>query len=102
MAFVSRTRRSCGTLWVMRLDWPAPDGAAPLIPATFVRLGLEATLMLTHTMGLDGPLKVQQRFASGRRCYGAVVEGSLAAYGWVTFDEEHTGEMGVVHPPGTR
>jgi GNAT superfamily N-acetyltransferase len=95
MVFVSRTPRCYGTLWVMNLDWPMPDGVVPLIPATFVRVGLEATPVLAHAMGLNDPSEVQQRFASGRRCYGALVEGNLAAYGWVTFDEEHIGEMGL-------
>jgi GNAT superfamily N-acetyltransferase len=95
MAFTSRARRSCGTLWVMHLDWPMPDRVVPLVPATFVGVGPEATFMLAHTMGLEGPSEVQRRFATRRRCYAAMVEGNLAAYGWVTFDEERIGEMGV-------
>jgi GNAT superfamily N-acetyltransferase len=95
MAFVGRARPSCGTLWVMHLDWPAPDRVMPLIPATFVQVKPEATLMLARAMDLDDPSDVQQRFASGRRCYGVLIEGNLAAYGWVTFEEEHIGEMGL-------
>jgi ribosomal protein S18 acetylase RimI-like enzyme len=33
------------------------------------------------------------RFETGRRCYAAWVEGQLAAYGWVSFDEEFIGEL---------
>lgn len=76
MALVSRTRRSCGTLWVMHLDWPAPGRVAPHVPATFVRVGPEAIPMLAHSMGLDGSPEVQQRFASRRRCYGALIEAN--------------------------
>jgi GNAT superfamily N-acetyltransferase len=79
----------------MNLDWPTPHGIASLIPAIFVRVGPEATQALDHAMSLDDPSEVRHRFASGRRCYGAVVENNLAAYGWVTFDEEQIGEMGL-------
>jgi len=95
MVSVSSDPRCYGTLWVLNLDWPTPDGIAPLIPATFVRVGPEATPALAHAMGLDDPSEVWQRFATGRRCYGALVENHLAAYGWVTFDEENIGEMGL-------
>ena len=46
-------------------------------------------------MGLDDPGIVLQRFATGRHCYAARVDGKLAAYGWVTFDEEAIGELGL-------
>jgi GNAT superfamily N-acetyltransferase len=95
MVSVRSEPRCYGTLWVQNLDWPAPDGIAPLIQSTFVRVGPEATPALARAMGLDDPLEVRQRIASSRRCYGAVVENNLAAYGWVTFDEEHIGEMGL-------
>ncbi len=95
MAFTSRTRRGCGTLWVMHLDWPMPDRVVPLIPAIFVGVGPEATYMLAHTIGPDGLTEAQRRFASRRRCYAAMVGDDLAAYGWVTFDKERIGEMGV-------
>lgn len=95
MAFAGRARASCGTLWVRHLDWPAPDGVMPLIPATLVQVKPEATRMLARAMGRQDSSDVQQRFASGRRCYGAMIEGNLAAYGWVTFQEEHIGEIGL-------
>jgi len=95
MAFASRARRSCGTLWVMHLDWPMPDRVVPLVPTTFIGVGSEATCMLARAMSLESSSEVQRRFATHRRCYAAMVEGNLAAYGWVTFDEECIGEMGV-------
>ncbi len=95
MAFTGRTRRSCGTLWVMHLDWLMPERVVPLVPTTFASVGPEATPMLARAMGLESPSEVRRRFATRRRCYAAMVEGNLAAYGWVTFDEERIGEMGV-------
>jgi hypothetical protein len=37
--------------------------------------------------------EIIHRFETGRRCYGAWVEGKLAAYGWVSFDKEYVGEL---------
>jgi hypothetical protein len=37
--------------------------------------------------------EVYKRFEAGRSCYTAWVEGQLAAYGWVSFDEEFIGEL---------
>jgi len=44
---------------------------------------------------MDGatPSDILARFESGRRCYAARVDGKLAAYGWVSFDEEFVGEL---------
>ena len=85
--------RRPGTIWVLNLDWPTPDGLTPHLPATLMRAGPEAAQPLAGLMGLDNPAAVLQRFASGRRCYAAWVEGTLAAYGWVSFGEEEIGEM---------
>ncbi len=87
--------RHPGTLWVRNLDWPAPQNTSPRVPATFRCLGPEAIESLTQAMRLDHPAVIQQRLASGRRCYGAQVEGSLAAYGWVSWNEEDIGEIGL-------
>ena len=35
------------------------------------------------------------RFETGRHCYTAWVAGVLAAYGWVSFEEEFIGELGL-------
>ncbi len=37
----------------------------------------------------------QRRLDAGRRCYAAWTEGSLAAYGWVSFGEEEVSELGL-------
>jgi ribosomal protein S18 acetylase RimI-like enzyme len=44
-------------------------------------------------MGKRSLAPVQRRFAAGKQCYVARVAGEIAAYGWVTFDEETIGEL---------
>jgi GNAT superfamily N-acetyltransferase len=44
-------------------------------------------------MGADTWAEILERFGSGRRCYAAWVAGQLAAYGWVSFDQEFIGEL---------
>jgi len=84
-----------GTLWMLDLDQPLPVGPVLRVPAVFVRAGLEVAQELAQAMDLDDPSVVMQRFASGKHCYIARIEGALATYGWVTFDEECIGELGL-------
>ncbi len=84
--------RRPGTIWAMNLDWPTPT-VTPPVPATFTRVGPEAADRLGMVMGLDDPAEVRHRFDTGRRCYAAWVEAELAAYGWVSFEEEAIGEL---------
>jgi GNAT superfamily N-acetyltransferase len=80
-----------GTFWMLELDRPLPPAVQPHVPATFTCIGPEE---FVQAMGIDDPEVIRQRFASGRHCYAAMVDGKLAAYGWVTFDEEAIGELG--------
>src|SRR5215831_11774899 len=82
-----------GTLWVLNLNEPSLDGPAPRVTATFQRAGPEVVPSLAQAMGLEDLAEVLQRFAAGKRCYIGNVEGVLATYGWVTFDEEWIGEL---------
>jgi GNAT superfamily N-acetyltransferase len=84
-----------GTLWILNLDEPSLVGPLARVAVTFQRVGPEATPSLTQAMGFDDPAEVLQRFAAGKRCYTGSVEGVLATYGWVTFDEELIGELGL-------
>ncbi len=84
-----------GTFWMLELDRPLPPAILPRIPATFMRIGPEVAGELVQAMGLDDPEIILQRFARGRHCYAARVDGKLVAYGWVTFDEEAIGELGL-------
>ncbi|HEY7347759.1 MAG TPA: GNAT family N-acetyltransferase [Ktedonobacterales bacterium] len=84
-----------GTFWMLNLEEPLPDDLKPRLQARFERVNAEAALALSQAMGLEEPALALERFAAGRRCYVAWVEGTLAAYGWVTFDEEGIGELGL-------
>ncbi|MBV9231225.1 MAG: GNAT family N-acetyltransferase [Chloroflexi bacterium] len=83
-----------GTFWVGELDGPLPASPIPRIPAIFMRVGLEVVQELALAMEDDQAI-VLQRFARGKHCYVARVEGRIASYGWVTFDEEGIGELGI-------
>ena len=83
--------RRTGTIWALNLDEPTPT-ITPLIPAIFCRAGPEFLPVLTETMDRD-ETEIRKRFESGRRCYTAWVEGKLAAYGWLSFEEEYIGEL---------
>lgn len=84
-----------GTFWIVNLDGPTLASVAPRLAATFQRVGSETAPLLAQAMGLDDPALVLQRFATGRRCYAGRVEDKLTIYGWVTFDEEEIGELGL-------
>jgi ribosomal protein S18 acetylase RimI-like enzyme len=82
-----------GTLWLLDLDSSSTIEIAPRVLATFQRIGAEETFSLAQAMGRDDTTEVLQRFARGRRCYIAQVGDTLAAYGWVSFEEEEIGEI---------
>jgi len=81
-----------GTIWALNLDEPAPV-ITPLVAATFRQVGRESALAVGTSLGGDTSEEVLQRFETGRRCYTAWVEGTLAAYGWVSINEEFVGEL---------
>jgi len=94
-----------GILWMLDIRELAtgaigpPVRVAPQVPALFQRAGPQHVDELVRVMeptDLADTISVfQQRFASGRQCYIARVEGRVVAYGWVTFDEEKIGELGL-------
>jgi acetyltransferase (GNAT) family protein len=84
--------RRAGTIWMLDLDEPAP-AIQVLIPATFCRIGPELLPALIATTGRDTWAELLTRFETGRRCYTAWVGDQLVAYGWVSFDDEHIGEL---------
>jgi GNAT superfamily N-acetyltransferase len=93
MDTVEADPRHPGTLWVRNLDWPLPENIAPRVPATFRCVGPVEIESLAQVMRLDDPATIEQRFAAGKRCYVAQVDGALATYGWVSFEEEEIGEI---------
>lgn len=86
-----------GTLWAMELDGPASTApAAPPLAATGFtcsEVTPEDAASLAVAMGLPDAQSVRERFASGRRCFAAYVEDTIAAYGWVSTDTERIGEL---------
>src|SRR5437870_4134978 len=83
-----------GVVWHMATaDLPAAPAAS--LPASFGRVGPEAQAELAQAMGQDDLALVRRRFEAGRRCYAAWTHDHLAAYGWVSFGEEHVGELGM-------
>ena len=83
-----------GVVWYMNL-LEQPVRPAATLAARFGQVGLEAVADLARAMGGDDPGLVQRRLDAGRRCYAAWTQGSLAAYGWVSFTEEEVGELGL-------
>jgi Acetyltransferase (GNAT) family len=84
-----------GTLWLLYLSELSLIGPIPRIEAHFQRVGSEAAPLLTEAMGLSSAEEVFKRFDAGKHCYIGDVDGVLATYGWVTFDRELIGELGL-------
>ena len=84
--------RRAGTIWTLDLGRPTPV-ITPRLPATFGRLGPENKAALAAVPGGSISADIGRRFAAGRRCYAAWVGGEIDSYGWVSFGEEHVGEL---------
>jgi ribosomal protein S18 acetylase RimI-like enzyme len=82
-----------GTFWVTNFDTQV--NIVPRLPATFMRVGPEAAQELAQAIEVEDTALVLQRFARGCRCYAGRIEGKIVTYGWVTFDEEGIGELGL-------
>jgi ribosomal protein S18 acetylase RimI-like enzyme len=92
MATPENDPRRAGVIWALNLDEPLAV-IIPLTRAIFRRVGPESVPALAEAMGGDASGEILKRFESGRRCYTAWVADKLAAYGWVSFNEEHIGEL---------
>jgi ribosomal protein S18 acetylase RimI-like enzyme len=84
--------RHSGTIWMLNLDEPVPV-VTPLVPAAFRRAGPDLIPALVSAMDGVSSAGLLKRFENGRRCYIAQVEDQIAAYGWVSLDDEHIGEL---------
>jgi len=84
-----------GTFWIVELARPLPTAPVPRQPATFLRLDPEDVGELAQAMRCADAEPVRQRFGAGKHCYAARIENALATYGWVTFDQENIGELGL-------
>ena len=84
--------RPAGTIWTLNLDEPV-QAVTTLIPVKFGRV--EATLLPALVSAMNGVSSavLLKRFENGRRCYTAWVDDRVAAYGWVSFENEYVGEL---------
>jgi hypothetical protein len=84
--------RRHGTIWVLHLDKETPV-VLPRIQADFRRVTVDLAPDLASSTGSLTLTEITKRLESGRQCYAAWVEGQVAAYGWVSFNEEDIGEL---------
>ena len=82
---------SGGRMWLMDLDRPPPLVTARL-PAEMGRVTLAEAPALADAMDV-APGVVAGRLQTGRRGYTAWVSGRVAAYGWVSLQDEDIGEQ---------
>lgn len=85
--------RKAGTIWMLNLDEPVVV-VKPNVQAEFYRVDLESVLALNSVN--DSKVLAEsmtKRLQSGRQCYAALVDGELAAYGWVSLEAEDIGEL---------
>ena len=84
--------RRAGTIWMLDLDEATPV-VTPRVHAEFRRVTPDLMPALSTVRGYDVSAEFLHRFETGRQCYGAWVEGQLAAFGWVSYDDEDIGEL---------
>ena len=84
--------RRAGTIWMLNLDEPTPI-VTPRVHAEFRRVTPDLAPALSAITGSDASAEFIQRFETGRHCYGMWVEGQLATFGWVSYNDEHIGEL---------
>jgi len=84
--------RRAGTIWMLNLDDVIPI-VTPHVHAEFRRITPDLVPALSAIRGYDASAEFLQRFKTGRQCYGAWIEGQLVAFGWVSYDDEHIGEL---------
>lgn len=89
----SEELRHHGTLWMLDLASASPMQADAQASVSWGCAGPEKALQLSQAMGLAAPTEVLQRFARGCKCYLGTIEQEIATYGWVSFADEHIGEL---------
>lgn len=93
--------RHVGIFWLLKLG--EPDEAAkastssftPGLPVTIQRVGPDMLRPLAQAMGITDTRLISQRFEQGKWCYAGLLADEIVTYGWVTFDEESIGELGL-------
>ena len=92
MASEGDAPRRAGTIWVLDLIDPVPT-VRPDVAADFRRASPDDLPALAAAYEGNTKAALSWRFERGLSCYTAWVEGILAAYGWVSFEEEYVGEL---------
>jgi GNAT superfamily N-acetyltransferase len=78
---------------MLNLDEPLPL-VVPRVQVEFRRVDLEsAPAFATSIDSITLAESTTKRLESGRQCYAAWMAGQLAAYGWVSFEDEYIGEL---------
>ena len=77
---------------MLNLDEETP-AIHPHVEAGFGRLTPDYVTALSAIRGSDTSAEFLRRFEAGRHCYGAWVQSELAAFGWVSHEEEGIGEL---------
>ena len=87
-----------GIFWLFKLDKLATSrvfSVTPALPVTFRRVGPDSIDRLTCVMCVEDHTPIMRRFELGKRCYAGFHGDEIVTYGWVTFDEETIGELGL-------
>lgn len=84
-----------GLLCLLSLDRPLLAHPVPRVAARFQRAEQDVAGELAPVMDFANAEPVLRRLHLGRHCYVARVDGQLVAYGWITFDKEDIGELGL-------
>jgi len=90
--------RHVGIFWLFKLDELTSTSAfsvMPALPVTFRRIGPDSIRSLAGVMGMEDQTPIARRFEQGKRCYAGFHDDEIVTYGWVTFDEETIGELGL-------
>lgn len=85
--------RHHGTLWMLNLVGTVPAHPFALTSVSWECAESKMALPLSQAMGLATTMGVQQRFVRGCKCYVGKIEQEIATYGWVSFADEHIGEL---------
>ena len=84
--------RRVGTIWMVDLDETTPE-VLPRVQVEFRRVDPDTISALRSSFGDVTIAEFSKRLEGGRHCYAAWVNGQPAAFGWVSFHEEHIGEL---------
>lgn len=82
-----------GALWARECEGKDAAPVVPRIRATLGEAHPEGAEALARAMGLASAAEALRRFGAGRRCFVALVDGSIASYGWASHGVEDIGEL---------